>query len=236
MPTIGDKEFPATNIDTAVDSAKKIAVQFKGQPFDRTALATALKYKSASTGGFNQMLADLRKYGLVSGRGEMLQATDLVQKLAVPQHDQEYSDAVVEAMNNVPLFRELYDHYQGSVPAEDDLLTTLINTTKGERITVQGIVPRIRGILASGWAKGGPYRTPAKGSGPGTTLTRVTGEPEPAGDVITLTAGKLHLRYPLTEDGIELMKVNFEGDRFWKILLKQVKPVAEPSGEKSAVS
>lgn len=231
MPAIGDRDFPATNIDSAVDSAKKIAVQFKGQPFDRKALATALKYKSDATGAFNQILADLRKFGLVSGRGETLQATDLVQRLAVPRDDSEYATAVVETMNSVPLFRELYDHYQGALPTDDDLLATLINTTKADRIAVQNIVPRIRSNLATGWAKGGPYRSGIKAGSASSTPSKTAEEPAGSSEVITLTAGTLHLRYPLTEDGIELMKVNFEGDRFWSILLKQAKKSTEQAAD-----
>jgi hypothetical protein len=223
MPTIGDKEFPATNIDTAVDSAKKIAKQFKGVPFDRKSLASALQYKSETTGAFNQLLADLRKFGLVTGRGESLQATDLVEKLAVPHDEKEYSGAVVEAMNNVPLFRELYDHYRGAVPSEDELLTMLINISKANRVDVADTVGRIRGNLSSGWAKAGGYR-PANLEAPRHDDRQAN--KEVPSDMITFSAGKMQMSYELSKEGIELMRANFTDD-FWRILAKQIAAKSE---------
>jgi len=233
MPAIGDRDFPATTIDTSVDSAKKIATQFKGAPFDRKALATALQYKSDKTGAFNQFLADIRRFGIVTGRGESLSATEVVQRLAVPKDEAEYSSAVIEVMNNVPLFRELYEHYQGVVPSEDDLLTTLINLSKADRVVVQGVVGRIRANLSSGWAKAGAYRPPS-GRFPGGSQQRADHYTPPAekSDIITVNAGKLHLQYPLTPSGIELMKLSFTGDGIWAILREQIPPSAEkPASE-----
>jgi hypothetical protein len=229
MPAIGDREIPATNVDTAVDYAKKIAQQFKGAPFDRKALATALGYKSDGTGAFNQMLADLRRFGIITGRGESITATELVQRLAVPRNDEEYGVAVLEAMNKVTLFNELYNHYKGVVPSEDDLLATLINVTKADRVHVSNVVGRVRSNLATGWAKSGAFRSSVSAGAGGNH--RPSDEAPVDDDVIVLTAGKLHLRYPLTADGIEMMRLNFDGSKFWEILSRQVKgddPPATP--------
>ena len=235
MPAIGDREIPATNIDTVVDSAKKIAQQFKGSPFDRKALATTLGYKSDATGAFNQMLADLRRFGIIVGRGDSIAATELVQRLAVPQNDAEYGSAVLEAMNKVTLFNELYNHYQGVLPSEDDLLATLINITKADRVHVSEVVGRVRSNLSTGWAKGGSYRAsvanapPGGNRQPGAGAGAIVSE-----DTIELSAGKLHLSYPLTADGIEMMRLNFDGPKFWEILTKQVKrdaPAATEAGK-----
>ena len=137
MPTLGQHDYPLTTVADGIENAKKIVLQFKGQSFDRKALAAALGNKSAETGAFNQRLADLRRFGVIDGRGETLQVTALAQRLAIPTNNDEFSDAVFEMMTRVPLFKLLYEHTEGKSPTEDELLATLINLTKADRASMQ---------------------------------------------------------------------------------------------------
>lgn len=228
MPTIGDKDFPTTNVDSAVEVAKQIATQFRGNAFDKASLASKLQL-AATGGAFNHLVADLRRYGIIEGRGNTMQTTALVQKLAVPQNDQEFRDTVIEMMNRVPLFSMLFEHYHGEVPSVDDLRTTLINLTKEpDRVKVDGVVGKIRTNLASGWSKvgtnlsGGTAVSPSTQKGPPTTSI-----PNEEG-IITISVGKLTLRYPLDEVGIELARSNLN-DQFWKVVKAQLKPRASDS-------
>ena len=244
MPALGNQEFPKANIESIIEAAKKIANQFKGQPFDRVALSTALGYKGPRTGGFNQVLADLRRFGVIDGRGDAIQATSIAQRLAVPSGPDEYSMAVLEMMNKVPLFAQLYDHYEGTVPSAEDLQTTLINLTKDNRVTVAGLVPLIRGNLAAGWSKAGPYRS---SKSPGRPIEQTTAgssesnlresdrrvvarEPNSVDSpVIELFAGNIRLQYPFTEDGVRLMKEHFSSDLTWKTLEGEARMAARRS-------
>ena len=231
MPTIGQHEYPLTTVADAIEKAKRITIQFKGQPFDRTAMAAALGYKSAESGAFNQLLADLRRFGVIDGRGDALQATPLAQRLAVPTNNQEFSEAVYEMMTRIPLFKLLYEHSEGAGPTEDELLATLINVTKADRAAVQAVVTRIRNNFLSGLSQIGGVRPPPiaasqtsgriKGAKSDTHDVRVFGEPENL-NVIEVRAGEVRLKYPLTVMGLKLMRHNLQGEGFWDILEKEV--------------
>jgi len=239
MPSIGQYEYPAMNVATAIDAAKKVATQFKGQPFDRVPLAAALGYKTAGSGAFNQTLADLRRFGVVDGRGDSMQVSALAQKLAVPTSKEEYAGVVLELINRVPLFKALYEHYSGSAPSEEDLLATLINLTKAERTEVQGVVGRVRANFVSGLSAlsaAGPIPRASAGQ-PGQRAGLVPGgdhrkaslgplEGDPTDHVIEVVAGTIHIRFPMTETGIKLMRHNFEGKGFWEILEAEVAKAA----------
>jgi hypothetical protein len=133
MPMLGEMEFPLTSPEVAASLGRKLLEQFRGRPFDAEACASALGYKSSKNGAFRQVLADLRKYGLLTGRGDALQTTELLGRAASPAGAPLPGGAVAEMMGSVPLFRELYQHYQGAVPTEEELVPTLIGLTRADR-------------------------------------------------------------------------------------------------------
>ncbi len=244
MPTIGQHEYPLTTVADAIEKAKRISAQFKGQPFDRTSLAAALNYKSARTGAFNQLLADLRRFGVIDGRGDMLQATSLAQRLAIPTSSEEFSQAVYEMITRIPLFKLLYEHSEGKAPTEEELLATLINLTKADRAAVQAVVTRIRNNFASGLSRIGSFRPATTSASPAAESSggvlplsrsrdfRGLGEPEneviPT-NVIEVRAGEVRLKYPMTRTGLKLMRLNFEGGGFWEILEEEVSKSERPT-------
>ncbi len=236
MPTLGQHDYPLTTVADAIENAKKIVLQFKGQSFDRKALAAALGNKSAETGAFNQRLADLRRFGIIDGRGETLQVTALAQRVAIPTNSDEFSEAVFEMMTRVPLFKLLYEHTEGKTPNEDELLATLINLTKADRAEVQAVVTRIRNNYLSGLSRMGGAR-PSIASTPGvrsailkSDAQRLPLEPENVSlNLIEVRAGEVSLKYPLTKTGLKLMRHNFTGPGFWEILEEQVSKSEAPS-------
>jgi hypothetical protein len=115
MPSLGSMDFPETTISDAAELAKKIAQSFRTNEFSKESLAAALGYKNAVSGAFNQRLADLRKYGIVEGRGDRLRATNLSQRLAAPAPG-EYEHSIQEMLEAIPLFRALHEHFAGSLP------------------------------------------------------------------------------------------------------------------------
>ncbi len=227
MPAIGDRDFPTTNIDTAIEVAKRVATQFKGSPFDRKALAATLQL-AVRSGGFNQLVADVKRYGVIQGRGDAMSATEVAQKLALPNSEEEYSRTVVEMLNRIPLFQELYHHYKGIVPSVDDLRVTLVNITKEDRMRVDQFAGRIRANLQKGWSKSGPFMPPAAKPAPSENRPERDISVEPPEGKITLTAGAVRLEYPLTKRGIAMMKLSTAGDGFWALLEEQVKPALSP--------
>ena len=236
MPTLGQHDYPLTTVADGIENAKKIVLQFRGQSFDRKALAAALGNKSAGTGAFNQRLADLRRFVVIEGRGETLQVTALAQRLAIPTNGDELSDAVFEMMTRVPLFKLLYEHTEGKSPTEDELLATLINLTKADRAEVQAVVTRIRNNYLSGLSRTGGIRRSSVASTPGgrtaaakSDSARFPLEPENP-NVIEVRAGEVSLKYPLTKTGLKLMRHNLQGPGFWEILEEQVSKSEAPSG------
>lgn len=223
MPLLADREIPQVTIDAAVESARKIAEQFKGSTFDRNALAAALGNKSANSGAFKQNIADLRRYGVLDGRADVLRATELVQRLAVPKDDSELAATILEMSNKIPLFRELYDHYKGSVPTAEDLLASLINMTKADRTVAASMVEPIRSNLSMAWSRAARFGSvPSRTNNRGGSATNSESSGESVGPVILIRAGSIRLQYPASSRGIALMKMQVTSDDFWRLLEAEV--------------
>jgi hypothetical protein len=155
MPSLGSMDFPETTISDAAELAKKIAQSFRTNEFSKESLAAALGYKNAVSGAFNQRLADLRKYGIVEGRGDRLRATNLSQRLAAPAPG-EYEHSIQEMLEAIPLFRALHEHFAGSLPGEEDFFVTLLNITGADRLAVKDMMPKIRGTYSDAINRIGP--------------------------------------------------------------------------------
>lgn len=73
----------AIEVEVASYFARKVASAFQGQPFSREQLAKVLGYSNANSGAFNQRFADLRRLGVLTGRGPQLNLTTLAQCLVM---------------------------------------------------------------------------------------------------------------------------------------------------------
>jgi len=120
---VGTKyEYPDWRLSpTLVENIKKMYGRFGlNQIEDKKMLAVFLGHKSPS-GGFNSKMAAMKTYGLISGRG-FVQVTELGKRIAYPDKPNEAYEAVKEAVNNIPLWRELYEKYTSKgveLPDED---------------------------------------------------------------------------------------------------------------------
>jgi hypothetical protein len=207
MPKIGAFDYPDTSVEDAIEAAKKIARQFKTGGFDRTSLSAAMGFKSANSGTFNQKLADLRRFGVLEGRGEEIRATDLAQRLAVPKTTEEYAASVQELIFKIPLYKTLHDQHPSGTPSEEEFLATLLNITKAERVEVQKQSARIRNLFSEAHGKMGasgvvgpapPPRPPIAPPGPPTGTGATPG-------LIELRAGPAYHSFAFTPEGIEQM-------------------------------
>lgn len=120
---VGTKyEYPDWRLSpTLVENLRKMYGRFGLNKIeDKKMLAVFLGHKGPS-GGFNSKIAAMKVYGLISGRG-FVQVTELGRRIVYPDKPNEAYEAVREAVNNIPLWRELYEKYTSKgveLPDED---------------------------------------------------------------------------------------------------------------------
>ncbi|MDV3244427.1 MAG: hypothetical protein LYZ66_04535 [Nitrososphaerales archaeon] len=112
---IGNYEVPDMRLHpTLTDSIKTMYNKFAQAEVDFVTLAPVLGHKTANSGSFTTKLAMMRAYRLVDGRGKA-RVTDTGRKIALPtQGTEEENEGYIEAVTNVPLWKELYEKYTRS--------------------------------------------------------------------------------------------------------------------------
>lgn len=162
MPSLGSMDYPDTSVPDAIEIAKKLAQAFRSNEFSKESLAAAMGYKNAKSGSYNQRAADLKKWGLIDGRGDHLRLTSLTHKLAAPGPG-EFEQAVQSMLLNVPLFRSLHEHFEGEPPGDEDLFVTLLNLTAADRLAVKESLPKIRSFYMDAASRMGSRKTVGMG-------------------------------------------------------------------------
>lgn len=207
MPKLGEYDYPDSDVSQVIETAKKIAQQYGTSTFGRQALSVTLEARSANSGAFNQKLADMRRFGVLQGRGEDMAATDLAQRLAVPENPEAYAAYVRELVFKIPLYQTLYGKYPVAAPGESELLATLLSLTKAERTEVQKQLARIRNLYADALkelrAGGGVLAPPPPLRNQSDRGRILKGEVE--SEMIELRAGPDHHAFPFTPKGIAQM-------------------------------
>jgi len=117
MIKLGSYEIPGIRIEEAIDAARALEQNLLGKEASKEAFAKALG-QSPNSGSFFVKLADLRRYGLISGRGDTHQTTQLAKTLAYEKNPQNYQEARQALVFSIPLFKELYTRFEGAVPTE----------------------------------------------------------------------------------------------------------------------
>jgi hypothetical protein len=108
--------YPAYDLAESVGVAKAIHEQGGGVA-SRDRLAAFLGYSTTNSGAFFGRLAAARLFGLITTRGSDFVITPVAQKILMPVQPEHAREALVEAWQNVPLFREMYDeHDRGGRP------------------------------------------------------------------------------------------------------------------------
>ncbi len=117
-------------IDDAIEIAKKL-ITFKGGDITRDALASTLGHKNTGSGTFIRKMSDLRKYGLIEGRGEAYRATDLANRIAFASSEPEKNQAILEMINNIEVIRKLAEVLPHDPSVSDsEIRSKLVNITK----------------------------------------------------------------------------------------------------------
>ena len=114
MSKLGSYSYPDRKITPILESVRLIGDKLKGNSASIDIIASTLGYKSANNGAFQHTLNDLRKYGLIEGRGKELKLTELAHKILVPHKGE---DAMKEMIFHVPLWREIHEKF-GNTPSD----------------------------------------------------------------------------------------------------------------------
>jgi hypothetical protein len=131
MSKVGDKyDYPDYSIDEAIEAIKMIEKNLLGREGSKQAIAKALNVSDKSSSFFIK-LADLRKYGLIGGRGSNYLVTDLGRKLAYEEKKdiQSYQKTVQEVILSIPLYKELYNRLKLTHPTETQFDIALTDIT-----------------------------------------------------------------------------------------------------------
>ena len=121
------RAFPQYSIREAIKVPKIIGAQNAGNPWAVEHIATALD-TSKGANSFFYLTSASRDYGFTIGtsRARAIELTALGWKLAFPESADDEAQAIIEGFNNIELFKNVYNYYQGaSLPDDKYLCNTL---------------------------------------------------------------------------------------------------------------
>lgn len=193
MPTI--RLYP-----TLIDAVRRLYNRFqKNEITDLNEVATTLNHTSAKSGAFLLKLTALRAYGLINGRGKVY-ITDVGAALAYPKDRSEVERALEKAVTNIPLWRELYMRFGKELPRQGfaEELAKITGASIEEAEAKEEWIRRaykddILNLNSNQTSKEDVQR-------------KQEGKKEPSEDYIEFSAGEIHLRLPLTKEGIEAVE------------------------------
>jgi len=116
--------YPSFSLPTAIDYADKAYLSVGKNSIDSESFFSAMGY-SGKSGASMKAIAALRAYGLVSGRGDDVQLSELYMRITKPLDSVEKTEALNEALNSPKLFAEILGQYE-NLPAENILRSVVI--------------------------------------------------------------------------------------------------------------
>jgi hypothetical protein len=165
---------------------------------DLNEVATTLNHVSAKSGAFLLKLSALRAYGLINGRGK-IHISELGASLAYPKDRNEEEKALEKAVTNIPLWKELYSRFGTTLPKEGfaEELAKITGATLEEAKVKEELIRKA-------------YQEDLLLLSKPPTQEETFSQPKKAGEVlkeyIEFTAGDIHLKLPLTKEGIEAVE------------------------------
>lgn len=149
MGKIGNLDYPDFKIRDAMEIARLIEERFNGRVENQATLAQVLGHKTDKSGGYIAKVTALRRYGLVTGRGEIT-TTQLAKSIVYPKSPEEQMNAIVQAIENVELFKRIFERLGETMPS-DDFWVDLVEITGAERGEAQKDAIRIRNLYMDGY-------------------------------------------------------------------------------------
>ncbi len=111
MAKMRSPNFPVVDLPTAIDAVGKIYLKEKRGKFPRESAARHLGYTSIN-GRSLGMIAALRAYGLLDGRGNDLAVTpDAIALLEAPQDSHDRLEALERSISAPPMFQRIMEQY-----------------------------------------------------------------------------------------------------------------------------
>jgi hypothetical protein len=198
MGKIGNFEYPELKVDDAIKSVKIFKEKLNGTTNSLDALAGLWGHKSSKSGTFLTKLADLRKYGLITGRGE-LKLTSLAEAIIYPQNESELSKNLKEMIFNVELWRTLYERLGGKMPTQDFWI--ILQEVAGiDRGTAQKEAEKISKLYVDTITKLKVERVTMP-----TTMGEIPLAGVPTQEMIELKSGDIYMRLPKSKSNIDLV-------------------------------
>lgn len=186
---------------TLIDAVRRLYNRFQDKEVsDLNEVATALNHTSAKSGAFLLKLTALRAYGLIDGRGK-IHISELGASLAYPKDRSEEEKALERAVTNIPLWKELYLRFGTTLPKQGfaEELAKITGATLEEAKAKEEWIRRayqddLLPLISKPIAKEENQPPQQK---------KVE---EKLSEYIEFTAGEIHLKLPLTKEGIEAVE------------------------------
>ena len=126
------KKFPSYSIEEALKIPTLIKENNGGNAWETEQLAKALNLKKGGN-NFYYLTAASRDYGFTIGTRETAQVelNDLGRKYVYAQSQEDMSNAVWMAFNNIELFKKVYEYYKGNEPSDETFFRNALVSTFG---------------------------------------------------------------------------------------------------------
>jgi hypothetical protein len=203
---------------TLIDAIRRLYSRFQdNEVSDLNEVATALGHTSAKSGAFLLKLTALRAYGLIDGRGK-IHVSELGASLAYPKDRSEEEKTLERAVTNIPLWKELYLRFGTTLPKQGfaEELAKITGATLEEAKAKEEWIRRAY--------QDDLLPLASKPSAREENLYQQKKVEEKLSGYIEFTAGEIHLKLPLTKEGVEAVEAALA------ILKSRFKQAADEAG------
>lgn len=123
-------KYAVYTLADALEVAKAIYAQGGGTA-SVDELAAFLGYKSSNNGAYYDRTSAARMFGLIQGQGSQITLTPRAQEIISPVFPEQVAKAMIDAFISVPLFRAIYEEFQGKQLPPTVGLKNLLRTKYG---------------------------------------------------------------------------------------------------------
>ncbi len=208
MGKIGNYEYPDVKFSDAIDLIKVFKDKLGGEASTIGVLATAWGHQTANSGAFLKKLSDVRKYGLIEGRGEGLKLSDSAQKILLYENENERDEAIRSCVFRVSLWKDIHQKLNGK-GVSNDFYILLKNLTGIDRLKAEkeaGIISKLYIDAVSKIRVGADMNAPHVPSGSRDSTKMSIAEE----GIVNFNVGKINLSLPENVTSLELIKMAIE--------------------------